>query len=169
MQSRQDRAEIPEALLWNLSEVYATEMEWEADARHVEEAISTVTAYRGRIAEGAAACLARRHARQALQARLDKVTCYAGLLMLADATSPDHQKLYGRAGMLAAEVAAALGFIQNELAAFPEGTITTYLKEEPGLELYRRQIERVQTRRDHMLSEETEAALAALSDTLDAP
>ncbi len=169
MQSRQNRAESPEALLWNLSEVYATEMEWEADVGHVEEAVSTVTAYRGRIAEGAAACLACLRARDALQARLEKVTCYAGLLMLADATAPEHQALYGRAGMLASGVAEALGFIQNEIAALPEGTITTYLKEEPGLELYRRQIERVRTRRDHMLSEETEAALAALSDTLDAP
>ena len=41
--------------------------------------------------------------------------------------------------MLAAEVDSGIGFIQNELAAaLPEGTITTYLKEEPGLELYSR-------------------------------
>ncbi|HLW02766.1 MAG TPA: M3 family metallopeptidase [Ktedonobacterales bacterium] len=169
MQSRQNRTESPEALLWNLREVYATRDEWETDVRHVEEAISTVTTYQERLAEGAAVCLTCLRARDALQARLDKVTCYAGLLMLADATSPDHQALYGRAGMLAAEVTAALGFIQNEIAALPGETITTYLQEEPGLETYRRQIERVRARRDHMLSEETEAALAALGDTLDAP
>ena len=89
MHSRLSRAESPEALLWNLSEVYATLDEWEVDARRVEEAISTVIVYRGRIAEGASACLSCMRARDALQARLDKVVCYAGLLMLADATSPD--------------------------------------------------------------------------------
>ena len=169
MHSRLSRAESPEALLWNLSEVYATVDEWEADARHVEEAVSTVIVYRGRIAEGASACFLCLQAQEALQACLDKVVCYAGLLMLADATSPDHQALYGRAGMLASGVAAALGFIQNEIVALPEEAVATYLKQEPGLEPYRRQIALMRARRDHTLSEETEATLAALNDVFDAP
>ena len=101
MHSRLTRAESPEELLWDLTKVYATRDKWEADIGLVEDAIPAVTAYRGRIAEGAAVCLACLDERDTLQARLDKVSCYATLLMLADATSPDHQTLAARAGMLA--------------------------------------------------------------------
>jgi oligoendopeptidase F len=41
--------------------------------------------------------------------------------------------------------------------------------QEPQLDPYRRQIERMQAKRDHALSEESEATLAALGDVLDAP
>ena len=169
MQARLSRAESPEGLLWDLSAVYTTRDEWEADVCLVEDAIPSVTAYHGRIAEGASVCLACLRERDRVQARLDKVSCYATLLMLADATSAEHQTLAGRAGMVVARVAAALDFIQGEIAALPDATITSYLQEIPELEPYRRQIEHIRTQHNHLLSEEAEATLSALGDTLDAP
>lgn len=169
MHSRLTRAESPEELLWDLTKVYATRDKWEADIRLVEDAIPAVTAYRGRIAEGPAVCLACLDERDKLQERLDKVSCYATLLMLADATSPDHQTLAARAGMLAARVGAALGFIPTEIAALPDEIVSRYLQANVELQPYRRQIERIRALREHSLSEETEAALSALGDTLDSP
>ena len=169
MNSRLGRAESPEYLQWNLHDLYATRDDWEVDARRVENNISTVTGYRGRIAAGAATFLECLHAKDELQAHVDKIYCYAVLLMLADATSSDHQELAARASILVSEFAGAVGFVQSEIAALAEETLAAYLQEEPGLEPYRRQIERARAVREHTLSEETEATLAALSDTLESP
>ena len=159
MQSRLSRAESPEELFWNLTEVYATADEWEADARGVEDAVSTVTAFRGHIRDGSSVCLECLHAKDELQAHVDKVSCYAVLLMLADATSPDHQEVAARASRLASEFAAALGFVQSEIAALAEETLAVSAGG-TGVGAYRSQIERVRAESDHTLSEETEATLA---------
>lgn len=76
--------------------------------------------------------------------------------------------MLARANALRARAQVALAFLKPEILALRGSVVDAYLAAEPGLETYRRELEAI-GRRAHTLSKETEAALAALDDTLEAP
>jgi oligoendopeptidase F len=163
------REQVPPELTWNLGDIYPTTDAWEADVARIPEETDAVTRYRGQLGNGAAAVLGCLTARDKLAERLLSVSAYASLAVSTDGTSPQYQSMSARIATLGANVEAALSFIETELVALPVGTIERYLAEEPGLETYRKQLEDVICKRSHLLSSETEEALAALGETLNAP
>lgn len=168
-QRRLTRAEVPVDMTWNLTDIFPTPEAWEAEMAAVEADIPTVTQYKGRLGEGAATLLACLEAQEKLQGRFGRVMSYASLNQSADGTSPANQAAAARAGALAAKMHAATTFIQSEALALPAGTLEGYLAAEPDLASFRRTIERMVKEKPHTLSQETEAALAALGEVLDAP
>ncbi len=168
-QRRLTRAEVPVDMTWNLADIFPTPEAWEAEMAAVEADIPSVTQYKGKFAEGPSALLACLEAQEKLQARFSRVMSYASLNNSADGSSPANQAATSRAGALAAKIHAATTFIQSEALALPAGILEGYLASEPGLASFRHTIERMVKEKPHTLSQETEAALAALGEVLDAP
>ncbi len=154
---------------WNLEEVFPSIESWEAALKEAADQIPTVTAYKGRLGEGAAVALACLKARDALTIKAQPVITYASLRYSEDATATQYQELAARARQLAVQIQAALAFIPSELLQLPEGTLQRYLEEEPGLAPYRPFFEQLIAQQPHTLHPEAEAALAALGEALDAP
>jgi len=169
MQKRLTRAEVPAELTWNLTDIYPDEDAWEAAMAAAEGEIGSVTKYEGKLAEGAATLLACLEAQEELRKCLIPVMSYASLNLSADGTSPSAQAAAARVGALMAKMQAATSFVRTEALSLPEGTLERYLAEEPGLESFRRMIEQLLEEKPHVLSAETEVALAALSEVLNAP
>ena len=163
------RDEVPVELTWNLADIYPSDADWGADYAAVGDALPTLVAYRGRLGESAATLLAFIEARDAVAERYARVRGYAHLGVSTDSLSPVFQAMAMRASELSAKVGAALSFVTGELVALPGGTIEGFLESEPRLDTYRRQLEDVLALRGHVLSPETEAALAALDESLDLP
>jgi len=159
----------PSEQTWDLTEIYATQEDWEADALGIEDDTAAIVAYRGRFGEGAAVLLACLRARDALLSRPMSYGQYARLPFAVDGTSPRHQEMEARASALSGRVNAALAFIDIEILGLDSEQVTAYLDEEPGLRDYRSQVEALRRRRPHTLSLEAEQLLAALADTLDTP
>jgi oligoendopeptidase F len=163
------RCQIPQELTWNLEDIYSTNDAWERDIALTSEETNVVARYRGQLGTGANAIFECLAARDKLAERLLRVTAYASLAVSTDGTSPQYQSMSARMASLGANVEAALSFIESDLVALPEGTLERYLTEEPRLETYRKQLEDLTRMRPHVLSSETEEALAALGETLNAP
>jgi oligoendopeptidase F len=169
MATQLTREQVPIEQTWNLDDIYATPEEWEADLGRVEADAAAVAAFQGRLDDGAGVLLACLRAYDAVLERLQRVGAYARLGASGDGVSPAFQARGARVAALGASVGAALAFLEIEVARLPEGTIERYLAEEPGLGLYRLRLDEVVRQRPYLLSLETEQALAALSETLDAP
>jgi oligoendopeptidase F len=169
MERQPKRSEVPVEQTWNLQDLYPTDAAWEADLAAVKAAISTVTQFRGKLGDGAKTLLACLIARDELMKRAQRVTSYASFRQSADGVDPLNQVMAGQADTLGAALAAELSFIRSEALALPAGTLERYLTEEPGLATYRRIIDRMIADKPHTLSPETERALAAFSEVLDAP
>lgn len=163
------RDQVPVEQTWNVADIYPTVREWEAAYQQVGADLQAVTVYQGRLGEGAGVLLACLRARDSLHERLDRVAAYGQLNLSTDGASAGNQALVARIGALAATVESGLAFLATELVRLPEGVLERYLTEEPELAPYRLQIEDVLRRREHILSDETEQALAALGETLNAP
>ncbi|MDI6824319.1 MAG: oligoendopeptidase F [Bacillota bacterium] len=169
MPKRLTRTELPVEQTWNLADIFPTVEAWEAELAAVSADMPTVTRYAGRLGEGAGTLLACLEALEELQERFGRVASYALLSQSADGTSPANQAMAARAMSLGARIQAETSFIRSEILALPEGTVEDYLAREPGLASFRRFLERILADRPHTLNPETERALAALGEVLDAP
>jgi len=156
-------------MTWNLADIFPSVEAWEEEMKAVADLIPTVTKYKGRLHEGPKVLLECLEAQEALQKRLVKVSSYASLNNSADGTSPANQAMAGKASALATRIRAETTFIESEVLSLPDGTMERYLKEEPGLEPFRLTIEELIESKPHRLHPETEMALAALGEVLNAP
>jgi len=163
------RDQIPLEQTWNLGDIFADLPAWEADLGRLDGQVAAVTQFRGRLAEGGATLLACLQARDAVLASMAKLGGYARLGVSTDGLSPQAQATSSRATALAAQVGAALSFLDSELSALPDGVIEGYLAGEPALAAYRLQLELLLRDRPHQLAPETEQTLAALGEVLEAP
>lgn len=169
MKRRLLRSEVPVELTWNLEDIFPTVEAWEKEFNDVAGSIGSVTKYKGKLGQGAGVLLECLEAYEKLQERFMRISSYASLKFSADGTDPQNQAAASRVSSLGAQIFAETSFIRTESLALPEGTLQRYLEEEPGLEPFRRTIERMIAEKPHMLEPQTEMVLAALGEVLNAP
>ena len=169
LKKRLTRAEVPEHLTWNLSDIFPDDAAWEKELMAVVADFATVTQYKGRFAEGPAVLLACLEAMEALSSRVARVISYASFKQSGDGTDPANQMAMGRAAAMAAQLGAATSFMRSEALGLPEGTLERYLEEEPRLHDFERLIHKMIAEKPYMLHPETEMALASLNEVLSSP
>ncbi|WP_136605304.1 oligoendopeptidase F [Paenibacillus dokdonensis] len=163
------RAEVDTELTWNLNDIFETKEAWEAELNAVQQDISSVTTYQGRLSEGADTLLACLLAQEDLQGRVNRVGAYAYLHQSGDSISPENQMNAAKARDLSSIVSSALSFIKSEIIALPDGMIDQYIKEQPKLQVFERSLGLLMQTKPHRLSAETEQVLASLGEVLGAP
>jgi oligoendopeptidase F len=166
---RLTRAEVPVELTWNLNDIFPTIEAWDAEMRAIELDLANVTKFKGKLGDGAATYLDCLTTYEGLMVRMMNAGGYAQLSLSVDGTSTANQINAGRVGALMAKMNAETTFLRSESLALPDGTLERYLAEEPGLAGFRRMIEQMIDEKPHILGPETETALAALGEILDAP
>ncbi|HSL93051.1 MAG TPA: oligoendopeptidase F [Bacillota bacterium] len=169
LKKRMTRAEVPEHLTWNLTDIFATDEAWEEALTQVETQIPTVTKYQGKLADGPLVLYECLEAAELLQKKLIQVISYASLKQSGDGTDPANQMSMGKAASLAAKVQAATSFVRSEILELPEGLLEKYLAEEPKVKEFERLLRKMIAEKPHVLSPETEVALASLSEVLASP
>ena len=169
MKNRLKRAEVPVELTWNLADIFPTSAEWEHELAAIARELPTIMRFKGKLSADASVLAECLEAAETLQKRLHRVVAYASLELSGDGTNPANQAAMGRAQSLAAEAQAAMAFIRSEALELPAGTLERYLAESALLQSFSRTILRMIEERPHVLSLETERALASLSEVLQSP
>ena len=94
---------------------------------------------------------------------------FAHLRLAQDGTDAQHQAAVARVSALHARVDAGTSFVDAEILALPEGRLPDWMAAEPGLADFEVWLNDLLEQRPHRLGAETERALAALGEVLDAP
>ncbi|WP_027723937.1 oligoendopeptidase F [Tuberibacillus calidus] len=166
---RLKREEVPAALTWDLTDLFSTEEEWEKELDAIQNNVTRVTKYKGRLSEGPQVLLACLKERESLLERVIRVDTYAWLRQSADGTDPKNQANASKADAALSFISAQLSFIKTEILSLADGLIERYIAEESGLENYQKFLADILEAKPHTLSAETEEALAALGTVLGAP
>ena len=169
MSKQLKRAEVPVEQTWNVTDIFATVEEWEAELAALPELVGKVTEFKGRLSEGGKTLLGCLDAQEALQIRAVKVLSYASLNQSSDGTNPSNQVLAGKAASVGSQIQAETSFVQSEALSLPDGTLERYLQEEAGLEPYAITLQKWIEKKPYLLSPETEMVLAALGQVLNSP
>jgi len=160
------RGEVPEALTWDLSPLYAASDAWEADFARLDAAAAPVLALRGKL-DSAAAVAQLLAAETALDRLLEKLHTYAHLRHDEDTAHDGNQAREARIRARYAEIAAQCAWITPELLAHPEEEIRAWM-EAPELKDGRRTLLKVLRNKPHVLSSAEETLLARGSEVLSA-
>lgn len=168
-EKRISRAEVPEGLTWNLTDLFPSEEAWEAECGVIEKEIAQFEQFKGTLHTGSKALLICLEAQEQHLMRIIKAWTYANLKQSADGTDPINQANSAKFSALRTKSIAALSFINSEILSLKDGTVDIYLEEEPGLEQFKKYLLELLEAKKHRLSPETEEVLAALGDLQGSP
>jgi oligoendopeptidase F len=153
------RKDVPAADTWDLSSLFASDVDWEAALAAWERRIPEFSGFVGTLgssAERLAECLAFD---LAYDREGDRLGTYAYLRASEDQAAPEAQRMVGRFQHVSTLAGEKASFIRPEIMAIPPATLDGWLQR-PELAAYRLQLERLIRTRPHVLSEPEEKLLA---------
>ena len=163
------RSEAKEEYTWDLTPMYATEKEWEKDVEDIKELTKVVSSYEGKVTKSAKNLLSVLDHLSALMQKLDKAYQYSSRLFDEDQGNSKHQSMNQKMMSLWVDVSGKTAFIDPEILATDDNTISSYMKEEEGLKLYDKYIKEIRRLKDHTLSAEIEKVAAMTGEMAQAP
>jgi oligoendopeptidase F len=157
------RAEVPVEETWDLSSIYTSDDEWEAELAGARELVATAAAHRGSLGESPARLRQALEDISAANLRIERLAGYAHLRRDEDLTNTARQAAYNRAISLAIEAGQQLAFVQPELLQLDAARFDA-LAADPLLAGYAHLLHDLGRRRPHTRSIEVEELLASAYD-----
>ena len=163
------RSEIDKRFTWATEDLFPSDEAWEQAMAGLSDMPQRLEAYRGRLGADGATLLAYFRLGDELSLKLNRVANYAFRKADEDTTVGRYQEMRGKVISLDVAVSAASAFDTPEILAISDETLSRFYAETPGLELYRRALDKIRARRDHILSDAEEKLLASAGEMAEAP
>lgn len=163
MPSRQN---APTEATWNLTDLFASEADWEAAFAAADKKIAQLKKYRGTLAASADGLLKWMREIERAAPAISQVLAYANLHSDEDTTNQTNGALNSRAQALAARFGAAVSFATPEILGIKPATLKKFLDEKPALKKYAHYFDNIQRQKPHVRSAEVEELLAAAAEPL---
>lgn len=163
-ESIKTRDQIDLKYKWDLEAMYKSLKDWEKDFSLSEKMAGELAALSGEFCKTKESLLKAFKLRDEVWRKVEKVFVYARMKRDEDTRDSTYQALSDRAGSLIAKVAAATSFFVPELLEAGEDQLWTFFKEEEGLKIYTKSLERILREKPHILSKSEENLLAKISE-----
>jgi oligoendopeptidase F len=162
------REEISAEFKWHLTDIYASQAEWEADFQNLKKDVSKISEVQSEFLKSATNLLQIFQLKEKIGRILDKLFVYARMHKDENNTNPVYQALTSRIQGLATEVGSALSFIVPALVEFSPKTLKQYVNELPELQVYQHFFNEIERQKNHILSAGEEKILAESAEIADA-
>lgn len=163
------RNEVPLEYTWDLSDIFKTDDLWTEEYEALGRMTESIKAFEGKLSENAKSLYDFFLLDDELEIRIGKLYGYAHCKSDEDTANGFYQDMRGKAMNVIVEISSASSFSSPEIMAIPEETLARFFEEEPRLETYRRPIEAIRRRKEHVLSPECENILALSGEMADSP
>ena len=160
------RKDVPEELKWDLSLIYPTEAELEADFAKAQKLADHLAAeYPGTLNDPAriVACLDEQ---EQMERILVLVGSYCGLAVEVDYYDTANQQRSDRVSTIEAQIASRLSFIESEILQADDAVLDAAIEQAGGC---KHRLMDLRRRKPYQLAPDTEKALAALRMTFNTP
>ncbi len=163
------RSELAEKDTWAISDIYPTNEAWEQDLENFKALTQKQAAFAGRISASAKELLAYLQGTEEAATLGENLANYAMRKNDEDTRVSKYQDMTGR--FMSAYVAfnAATSFETPELLSISDETMEQFYAEAPELTVYRRYLNDIRRRKEHVLSPAEEKLLAAAGEMAAAP
>lgn len=158
--SQKTRNEIPDQYKWNLTDLYKSDAEWRASKDTIAKKLNQVPKFKGtltRSASGLHKCL---DYRSNIQKEMRKLYLYANLNSDLDTRVMKYSGMKQELQQMLSDFEAKAAFIEPEILSVPWSRIEGFIKTEPGLKVYRMELDNMFRRKKHTLSEAEERIMA---------
>lgn len=166
-----ERSDVPDEFKWRLSDIYASDADWEREYETVRAEIPKLSALRGTLVKSASDLLACLRKNDEIAVLLGKLYVYANMKSHEDTANATYQAMANRAGTLAVAFSAAASFVTPEIIAIPEKKLRIFLYGSTAEDFadHRFNIEEILRTKAHVLSVAEETILARAGDMAGVP
>ena len=161
-----NRNEIDPKYKWDLTKIYPTEESFKADFDEASAIAKRFPIHEKEMTKSAAGLLAALNDNAKIEYIISKLYVYAHLDFDTDTSSNLAQARMGRVRSLAVSASAAGWFFSPYILRLDEKTVEQWIKEEPGLETYRRTLHMIMRQKPYTLSDECEKLMANMGDSM---
>lgn len=163
------RADVSAENKWSIEDIYATDEAWEQDFKKAAGFAEKIGSYKGELSTSADKLLEYFRLDDELTIVFDSLINYAQRRSDEDTRVAKYQDMTNRLEMLYVQIAGAAAFVTPEILSIPDDKMESFFKACPGLELYRRSLERIRRQREHILSEAEEKIMALTGEMMGTP
>ena len=155
-----DRAKVPDALKWNLADVYPSEPAWRAQKQKIEQELPKLREFQGALGSSAKTLGDALEFMSRLDKELSRLYVYASMLSDEDTRLSGPQGMQQEMQQLFARFGAEAAFIEPEILKVEQATIEKAIATEPRLKPYAFYLHDIFRRAPHTLSDAEEKILA---------
>ncbi|MCD8052335.1 MAG: oligoendopeptidase F [Clostridiales bacterium] len=164
-----ERKDLNQADTWALEDIFPSDEAWTAALETAKGYPAQIAAYEGKLGESGETLLAYLRLDNEMSLAFDALINYVCRRGDEDTRVAKYQSMTAQVMNLLTQVSAAGSFETNELLAIPDDTLEAFYQSTPGLELYRRCLDNVRRKREHILSPAEEKLLAQAGQISDDP
>lgn len=175
------RAEQKTEDTWNMEDLYASEDLYDKDREKTERMMERFSSFQGRLSRGPKELLETLRLYEKMNRTFEKLYVYANQKYHEDTANAKYQKMSQEAQLLGTRLSQCTAWLEPELLTLPEEKLGSYFgaceaanaagqtAEADALSMYKRFIEQITRRKEHVLNADTEALLSKAGDLGQAP
>jgi oligoendopeptidase F len=152
--------------VWDLSPIFKSPADWDAARKSLQAMLPKLAKLQGTLGKDAAGLRTALETINEANRLLERVSVYAYIDSTTDQRDPTRQERRNLAGVAQSEVSAAVAWLAPEIQAIGKEKIESFIAADKGLAVYAFGLRDTLRQKDHTLTAETEAALAALGPVL---
>lgn len=156
------RSETRIEYTWDMSHIFASQLEWEKTFSQTKHAIGEITKYKGKL-KSPEMTLRLFRLIDEIGLNVERLYVYAHMLMHVDGTNSDSVALARRATGISASFSANCSYIDPELTSLSDGDLD-FMINHPSFSDYEYTLERIKKSKAHVLGEKEEFVLARLGE-----
>ncbi len=158
------RTEIDDQYKWNLADIYASDADWEADFKRLQDMLPALKGLKEGFASSAAALADALERMDEAALLCEKLYVYARMHRDENNANALYQGMADRAMSLNVTVSGETSFVAPALLKLPAETLEQYIAGEKRLAPYAFMIRDIIRQKQHVLSENEEKLLSLSSD-----
>lgn len=165
----ESRDQVPERYRWDLSDLFASDEDFERALGEAESLVAEYAGWRERATATGADLLAYLRFDDDATIRVQRLWNYASRRADEDTRISRYQDLSARVTSLATRVSAASSWFEPAVQALDAKLLEEWYAATPGLGLYRLALDRIRALAAHTLAPEQEAILAQAQELMEQP
>ena len=164
-----DRSAIEPKYTWNLQDIFSSDEAWKQAFDKVKTEADKIEKYQGKLTTSAKTLFEFLEFSSALNKEISRVYSYASMKSDQDTRDGKYLSMLQELSQSFAVIGAKSAFSDPEVLAIGKDKVNGFLKEEPGLSMYKMYFDNLFRSQAHTLSEPEEKIMAQASVILDAP
>src|SRR5574344_290122 len=158
------RKDVPASDKWDLTKLYKSDKDWEADLKKISSLTKKVASYKGKLGSSSATLLEALQVYEKLDRTIEQVYQYASLQHCADESDSKAQEKEGRVMMAVTATEAATSFFDPELLEISDKKILSWIEKKEFAD-YKIYLQKSLRMKPYTLSEKEERILALSGET----
>ena len=157
---------------WNMQDLYANEELFSEDGEKLEKMMEEFASYKGTLAEGAEQMRKVLKLYEDMNLVFERMYVYANQKYHEDTANARYQQMSGEMQIIMTRLGQTQAWLEPEILNLPEKVLNAYFTQtdgKNGLEPYRRFVQQITRRKEHVLDAGTEALLSRVNELGQAP